>query len=725
MCAMTDADSNWIDPADYADEVLPSFWSRPPHWQQEILRQLQASRRHQEAEAQRWREQELPTPPDPPRATALEAAASMFGQPWHPGIQLHPLPAQQQAELEAAALRAGGVRQIDGPVYSQQVRMLTIAEAATALGTSASGVRRLISGGRLPKVTFGRTVRVRSDLVWALTHRPDLKFGADVYFRTDTAAYRPTAPAVDSDLGVPLAEVAKTMRVSEETVRRWSRQDPFTLPIVGRGPHALIKASLLATHTVPFKSSQLQLIDFAKIALAKRKTPEAKRAYLNALRVMAPAITPDQVRRTDEVFDTAAGNALWPMSKVAETLRLSLSGARKRVAAAGIRTQVIGGVARVRADDVMHLIYLRQELYAKQQGRPPVDPDDPNHIDLPTAAGRLGVTVRTLRRWIAAKRIEAITRADKLWVRADDVVALRRTLRIDKHNDRVAKAHAEAAPKRGAALTAEHMNNYMAWLEETMKLERPSEWIHTRRAAALLAGCRKSTIETLVREGLIPAMRDGHELRIRHGDLYAAGVFSARVARLCPNLRPSGADHGRAITRDFLALDFAARFLNRPLSQVKQLIRARKLHSVHFGTVHRIHASELLGLGRQKLEYAAGHYPRLRVDRWDGVLTVGEAADRLQVSERTVQRWYRRGALAGGPATKPKWKQFPNGAWIEIGVPINRGGLLLLDRHVEAARRARQVEGKVPRDPVPVTASQVRSEHLPQLMPWQQFAVSH
>jgi hypothetical protein len=41
-------------------------------------------------------------------------------------------------------------------------------------------------------------------------------------------------------------------------------------------------------------------------------------------------------------------------------------------------------------------------------------------------------------------------------------------------------------------------------------------------------------IENLVCEGLIPAQRCGRDLRIRTVDLMGAGVFSAKVARMCP-----------------------------------------------------------------------------------------------------------------------------------------------------------------------------------------------
>lgn len=720
---MSEDGSNYIDPAEFADVVPASFWTRPPHWQQVILRQLQATRRQHELEEQQRREQELPPLPEPPPATPLEAAASVFGQPWKPGIELHRMRGPEQDELEAAAYRGGGMRQPYGKVYNQPVTMLTLSEAAKTLGISVTGVRRLIRAGRLPQLRFGRTVRVRSDLVWALQHRPDLKMGLEALCRTDSGAYRPTAPAVDPDQGLAVSEFAKIMRVSEATVRRWSREDPFTLPILGRGSDAVIKASLVATLSVPFKASQLQLIDFKKLALAKRKTAAEKKAYLEVLRRLQVTIPPEQVRRTDEVFDMEAGHLLWPMTKVARLLRMTPSGARKHVEASGIRPVVVGGVARVRSDDVMHLIYLRQEKWAARNGRLPIDPPDPNHVDLPTAAEQLGITVRTLRRWIAAKRIEAITRAEKLWVRTDDLVALRRKNRAAARVDKAQRARAAEEAKRGAVLTEAHMTNYSAWLSETQNHDNPSEWIHSRRGAALLAGCRAPVIESLVREGLIPAMRNGHELRIRHSDLYAAGVFSAKVARMCPNLRVSSVEHGRVVTRDYLTLDFAARLLNRPLSEINRLIRADLLHSVRFGARHRIHASEVLGFGRQKLEFEAGRYVPLRYKRWHGELTVSEAADRLQVSERTVQRWYRSGTLVGGPATRPKWKEFSNGAWIEIGVPINRGGLLLLERHVEAARRARQVSGKASRDLVPVTPEQVRRGRLPQLMPWEQFSV--
>ena len=227
-----------------------------------------------------------------------------------------------------------------------------------------------------------------------------------------------------------------------------------------------------------------------------------------------------------------------------------------------------------------------------------------------------------------------------------------------------------------------------------------------------------------MRAGLIPAMRNGRDVRIRDADLYAAAVFSPKVARLCPNLAPRDDEQRRLFTADYLTLDFAARFLKRPLSNIRSLIRAGHLHSVHFGSVHRIHASEVVGLGRRYLEIDAGRYATLKYKRFSGELTVAEAADRLHVSERTVQRWYRDGTLVGGPAARTKTKERPDGWWMQVSVPINRGGLLLLERHVEAARRARQVSGKVPRDPVTVTRAQVRGGALPQLLPWEQFRVA-
>ncbi|MFA5709283.1 helix-turn-helix domain-containing protein, partial [Mycolicibacterium sp.] len=244
-----------------------------------------------------------------------------------------------------------------------------------------------------------------------------------------------------------------------------------------------------------------------------------------------------------------------------------------------------------------------------------------------------------------------------------------------------------------------------------------------RASAALAAGCRPSVIESLVREGLIPAHRRGRDLQIRLVDLVAAGVFSAKVARMCPKLRPADAAARRNVTAEFLTFDQAARILDRPATEIRYLASIGTLRSVRFGNgAHRLHESEISGPARQRFNETARPYrPLKRVRHFGWGYTVNDAANHLGVSERTVLRMIDKGSLLAVAATKEKWRLNSRGFLNKMPVPVNHGGFLVSERSVLIARRLRQVRGELPRDDVRITVEHLRRGVAPELQAWQRF----
>jgi len=251
----------------------------------------------------------------------------------------------------------------------------------------------------------------------------------------------------------------------------------------------------------------------------------------------------------------------------------------------------------------------------------------------------------------------------------------------------------------------------------------PASALYTRAHAAVHAVCRPSVIEALVSQGLIPARRIGRELQIRLVDLVAAGVFSAKVARMCPKLRVTDTAARRNVESEFLSFDQAARFLARPASEVRYLADIGTLNAVRFGNgSRRLHESELFGPGKARFQQNARPYRQYKPLRPFGFgYTVNDAANLIGVSERTVLRMVARGALTAIEATKQKWRRGPTGVLLKMPVVVNHGGLLVSERSVATARRLRQVRGELPRDEVPITVEHVRAGTAAGLQPWQRY----
>lgn len=703
-------------PADVLERVPPEVWDMAPDTRDFVLDGLLGVWAYDAAHPEPDPYPELPPPLEVDPATV--ARATVFRQGYND--QSTPLKPELQAEIDALVGTTSPTPELGGAVYNQPIQMLTLSEAAEVLQISATSVRRLMRCRRLHGFIMGSTVRVRSDLVWALRHRPDLP--ALVGVAEKGPAYRPTPEIYDEMLGLPLADVAAILRVSIATLRRWNRRAPKWFPIMGRGQSAVIPSGLASSLNLPYTVDQLRRIEIS--ALVSGLPRSSKRAIAEHRRRMAATIAPEQVRRTDTVIDSATHQTLWTLAEIAKLLSLTVSGARKAVAAAGIPHQISGGVARVRNDDVMALVVNRGQRgshHRVPKGTKP--PPEPTHLPITVAARRIGVTVRTLRRWIAARKVEAITRDEQLWLRDADVkeLARERGRAGEVREERDWQHYCDS--RRGATLTGDHVINYMRWMEKLHPEVEFRDAILNRAAAAKVAGCRPSMIEQLVGEGLIPARRESRELFVRHCDLIAAGVFSTKVARMCPNLYVADPNTRRDITCDYLSIDFAASFLKRPTSEIRQLIREKSLRSVKFGSAHQIHVSEVSGPGYWNFMKVARPFRPLKFSHPQSQVTVNEAANRLEVSERTVLRWVGKGALLGGFATRKKWKFLPTGAWMKVDVPTNRGGGVINRDHVEAARRLRQINGKIPPDPVRITMAAARAGNLPQVQPWQQYVI--
>jgi hypothetical protein len=342
-------------------------------------------------------------------------------------------------------------------------------------------------------------------------------------------------------------------------------------------------------------------------------------------------------------------------------------------------------------------------------------------VPIADAARRIGVTVRTLRRRAAAGKFTLVTSRGQLFARRHEVqaaIGAARAAQLRCGND-----EQRAAAQRGGQLTDAHMDSFTAWAAWRYPEIDTSTVLFSRAGAAQMAGCRPSVIENLVCEGLIPAQRCGRDLRIRTVDLMGAGVFSAKVARMCPKLRVSDPAQRRAFVSEFLTFDQAARIVGRPVSEVRYLASIGTLNSVRFGRgVHRLHQSEVVGPGMRRFKDTARPYRELKHHRPFGWgCTVNDAAHYLQVCERTVLRWIDTGVLTAVEATRIKWRRTENGSYRKLPVPVNHGGFLVSERSVRTARRLRQVRGLQARDVVAVTPNQLRESQAPELQPWQQF----
>lgn len=624
-------------------------------------------------------------------------------------------------EFEAQVGRRDEDLSLDPAGYRHPVRMLTLDQAADLMGVSRSVAYRLIDTG-MPAFRMFRTVRVRSDCAWAMRNRLAAGIGHGGGLRW-SAGLRRANGAVDR--GVPINEVAAALQVHPQTLWRWGRhfqavatpgQPMISLVwrVAGRRDNAVIPEHVLATSGIPYKKSSLRLIRFSETRLF---TAAERRLIEKGLRQVCDD---GQVRRKDHLRDEASRLRFYRMDEAAQVLRLSVSGARKALSRAGIRTPIVAGAARVGHDDLFMLMQRRIE---KGQGKTrQQSDDDPLLVPVADAAKRMNITVRTLRRRAAAGKINVVTADERLWVRRHEVEAVTGALAEQQWRDAVAAAQAPE-PDRGADLTDAHISNFTDWVARYYPDIDIDTVIFTRAGAADRARCRPSVIEALVCEGLIPAQRQGRDLRIRTVDLLAAAVFSSKVARMCPNLRVDDPATREAFAAEFLTFDAAAAVLERPVSEVRYLVRVGTLHAVRFGHgAHRLHESELTGPGLSRFKEDADPCPERKTRRplgWGH--TVNDAATALDVSERTVLRWIAQGSLSATAATRDKWRRTETGGYRKVPVPVNRGGYLVSERSVIAARRLRQVREQQPRDPVAVTSDQLASGQAPELQPWQRY----
>jgi excisionase family DNA binding protein len=664
--------------------------------------------------------------PQPPEVDERQLVAdSLFGG-YSDNGQMPP--DNMRAEFDAQLGNPDADPRLDPSGYHQPVRMLTVAQAAQLMGVSTSTARRLTDGRGLPALRLFKTLRIRSDHAWAMGNR--LAAGRNVGGGREWSA-RHRYPRGMRDMGVPIDEVAQTLQVHPHTLWRWWRsldaaarpgQPPQTLlwRCAGRRDNAVIPEGVLTSWGIPYAKSALRLIRFAEV---RRLTPHQKRMVASHQRTSAEQLPDHQVRRSDKVSDAASGLRVYTMAEAAAVLRLSVSGARKAIARAGIDVWMLAGAARVGCDDLLQLLDARTEA-VNRKVQPWFTSDrghDPLMVPITDAARRIGVTVRTLRRRAAAGKFTLVTSRGQLFARRHEVQAAidaAQAAQPRRGND-----EQRTAEQCGAQLTDAHMDSFTAWVALRYPDIDTSTVLFNRAGAAQMAGCRPSVIENLVREGLIPAQRCGRDLRIRTVDLMGAGVFSAKVARMCPKLRVSDPAQCRAFVSEFLTFDQAARIVGRPASEVRYLASIGTLNSVRFGRgAHRLHESEVAGPGMLRFKDTARPYRELKHRRPIGWgCTVNDAAHYLRVCERTVLRWIDKGVLTAVEATRIKWRRTENGSYRKLPVPVNHGGFLVSERSVRTVRRLRQVRGLQPRDVVAVTPNQLGEGQAPELQPWQQF----
>ncbi|BBX87957.1 helix-turn-helix domain-containing protein [Mycolicibacterium aubagnense] len=698
---------------DVPERLRAQYAAMPPHLQATALAMLARTR---DARQQRERERKIVLPAAPmidERDLVMSVLSRSCDEMVDGATALH-----QRREIDAQLGIPHQDRDMYPHAHNQQVKMLTLSEAAAILDISESAVRRLIRGRGLPSVRFYRTVRVRSDHVWAVRNR--MAAGHPLSSRELVRHRRGEVYR-----GVPLEEVAATLRVHPHTAWRWWRRyannaepdAPVTdLPwrVVGRRDSALVPEDVLAAWEVPYNPASLQLIRFTDVhrlsARERRLIGEVHRRE---------NVRPNQVRRTDKVRDAVSRTRLYTMAEAALMMNMTASGVRKAIERAGISTSMLCGQRRVRHDDLFQLINQRSRKI-NQRLRPWFTPDygdDPAMVPLAEAAERIGVTVRTLRRRGAVGKIELVTSDGQLFMRRHEVHAA-----IADSAQRAHRSDERRTPS-SASLSQAHVDSFVAWARWRYPDMDPAAALYTRARAAAHAGCRPSVIDALVHEGLIPARRAGRDFQIRLVDLIAAGVFSAKVARMCPRLQVSDPQRRRSIEAEFLTFDQAARPLQRPASEVRYLARIGTLNAVRFGAgAHRLHESEVFGPARARFDEQARPYSMYTPMRHMGFgHTVNDAAALIGVSERTVLRMISRGALQAVDATKLKWRRGESGILMKQPVRVNHGGLLVSDRSVAAARRLRQMRGELPKDDVPITVEHVRGGTGPQLQPWQRY----
>lgn len=700
---------------DVPERLRAKFAELSPEALESALASLARVRERQQQE----RELQKIVVPDPPAVDEREMVTAHLHGEVHSSQGLS---AAQLFEVDSQLGHPRRDRTLHPDAYNQPVRMLTLSEAAETIGVSTSTAWRMTRNRGLPSVRFFKTVRVRSDHAWAVRNRRAA--GYPLGDGRDLLAPQRGA----TDRGVPIDEVAATLRVHPHTLWRWWRfyaaaaapGQPITSlhwRCAGRRESAVIPEDLLATWQVPYNKSSLRPIRLTDVI----KVPAPARVKVDRVTRNNQQVAPDQVRRTDRVRDAISHQWLYTLPEASEQLGMTVSGASKAIARAGIATMRLGGVLRVRQDDVTHLA-LRRAAKADRQQRPwsrPVADPDPDMVPLSDAAERIGVTVRTLRRRAAAGKISLVTSGGELLMRRHEVQAA-------AHREQSRKASAGAprpGSSRGATLTDTHIENFTQWVAWRYPDINISAGLHTRASAAEIAGCRPSVIEELVVQGLIPAKRDGRDLQIRLVDLVASGVFSAKVARMCPKLQVSDITERRNIESEYLTFDEASRHVDRTTAEVRYLVAVGTLKSVRFGKgTHRIHVSEVTGPAIARLRDNARPYrPLNRVRPLGWGYTVNDAAHHLGVSERTVQRMIRKGALLATEATRDKWCRTDSGVMLKMPVPVNNGGLLLSERSVRSARRLRQVRDELPRDDVPVTPQQLRDGTAQPLQPWQRY----
>lgn len=662
--------------------------------------------------------------PAPPSVDDRELVTELL----YPGRDLdaEPLPADRAGEIDALLGAPNPNRGFYPSSYNQPVRMLTLAETAAELGLGMARVRRMARGGGLPALRMFGTIRIRSDYVWAMGNI--LAAGLPAELGCGWATDRPRGAL---DRGVPVEQVARTLRVHPQTMWRWWRKlakaNPDVKPrhllwrCVGRRERAMIPEDILMVWGIPYEKSSLRRIYFEE---AYRIDAEV-RAAIAENRRRTNGVAPGLLRRKNKMIrDQVSGLQCFTMADAASMMGISASGTRKALQRGGAITWTIAGTTRVCQDDLFAVLQLRSDKVRKSRGLPPGGlMKDPLLVPIAMAADKIGVTVRTLRRRAAAGKLEIVTSGSKLWLRRHEVDALVAAQAAKPARAAEARDRRRAAAERGANLTEAHVENFLAWLKWSQPDIDPAMALHTRSSAATFAGTRPNVIEALVAEGLLPAQRRGRDLRIRTVDLVAAGVFSAKVARMCPKLRIDDPRQRRNVTAEYLTFDQAAQIVERPASEVRYLARIGTLHEVRFGSGnHRLHESEVYGPGLVRYRQAARPYRTIEHKRFGGYnQTVNDTANHLGVSERTVLRMIERGALLAIEATKQRWCRIEGGAWIQRDFPVNHGGFLVSDKSVRTAIRLRQCRGDLPRTPIPVTVEHLRGGRAPELEPWQEY----
>ncbi|SEC79960.1 DNA binding domain, excisionase family (plasmid) [Tsukamurella tyrosinosolvens] len=605
------------------------------------------------------------------------------------------------------------------------VRLLTIREAAAEMAVSQTEVHAQIFALKLWAFRVGRTIRIRSDHVerWVAGDR-EMKIP------------EPRVKASNGlDLGMPVDDFAKIVRVHPRTVMRWHNDPELRFTLAGLNGSRVVTADELSYYRIPFDPKRLvpvtrrapsrELLDL-HVGHDPQMHADLSARFNNEERKdrAIQASLEGKIDRRDTAVVDDLGRLTIDVKGASVLMNLTVSGARKALQRDGVRGMIRAGSLRVAVDDVLDLCG-RRKLKRDRKINPNAQryqPDSAPYYPLAEAAERLGVSERTVRRWAAKGKIAMEIRDGAMVVPGIEIS--RHGGVVERYvRDLAKRREIDRAALKGAHLTPVDNARYQEWqLEDTPELD-PAEFFCSRNRAAAIAGCRPSVIEDLVQRGYIPALRQGRDLTIRTVDLHAAASFSALVGRMCPKVRPKTKQDKWNAEGEYLTIDNAAMMLRRPASEVRRLIAEGLLTSLRFGHVHRIHISSVVGEPKRVLNRTAPYRP---LSQWrdptrSGRATIAEAAGIIGVTERTVQRWCAAGLLTSFPAIKQLWspqRQFYNRV-------KNRGALLMLVDDARALRRLRQVRGLAPRTRLVVPQSFLdEGRELPELKPWQEYVLN-